>query len=105
MAEKRQTHEEGDVLTRSETDVRRPPLYRVLLHNDDYTPMDFVVGILELVFHRSKPDAVQIMLNVHKRGIGVAGIYPYEIAETKVHQVHLLATQAEHPLKCSLEKA
>lgn len=92
------------VLTREKTKTKKPSQYKVLLHNDDYTPMDFVVGILTEIFHRSEPEAVQIMLNVHKKGVGVAGIYPLQIAETKVHKVHQLARSHKHPLKCSLEE-
>ena len=107
MAPAEKTHSEGDVLTVEKTaaKTRRPPLFKVLLHNDDYTPMDFVVHILTGIFRRPHPEAVQIMLSVHKRGVGVAGVYPFEVAETKVHQVHTFARQHEHPLRCSLEKA
>ena len=80
-------------------------MFKVLLHNDDYTPMDFVVSILETIFHKSSPDAVHVMLSVHKRGVGVAGLYPFEIAETKAYQAHQLARRNEYPLKCSVEQA
>jgi ATP-dependent Clp protease adaptor protein ClpS len=93
------------VVTEKEQKTARPPLYQVLLHNDDYTTMEFVVQILMEVFHRPHAEAVQIMLHVHRRGIGVAGIYPYEVAETKVATVHALARKFEFPLKCSLEEA
>jgi ATP-dependent Clp protease adaptor protein ClpS len=78
-------------------------MYRVLLHNDDYTPMDFVVRLLETIFHRNESDATRIMLHVHNTGVGVAGVYTHEIAETKVAQVHLLARKHEHPLMASME--
>lgn len=80
-----------------------PPLYRVLLHNDDYTTMEFVVEILRYVFNKSLEAATTIMLNVHQRGVGVCGVFPYEIAETKVDRVHHLATENGFPLRCSME--
>ncbi len=80
-------------------------MFKVLLHNDDYTTMEFVVYILQAIFHRSDIDAVQIMLHVHKNGIGVAGVYTYEVAETRVAQVETLARQNEFPLRCSIEEA
>lgn len=91
--------------TRTERKLKKPKLYKVLLHNDDYTTMEFVVYILQSVFHRSETDAVQIMLHVHKNGIGVAGVYTYEVAETHVAQVDGLARQHEFPLRCSMEEA
>ena len=95
--------EQGDVATETRTEVRRPPLYKVLLHNDDYTTQDFVVSILETIFHHSKEAAVQIMMHVHLRGIGVAGLFPYETAEAKVNEVHTRAREREFPLQCSIE--
>ncbi|MGH7821016.1 MAG: ATP-dependent Clp protease adapter ClpS [Candidatus Binatia bacterium] len=91
--------------TRTEKKTKQPPLYKVLLHNDDYTTMEFVVFILQSVFNHSETRATEIMLHVHRKGIGVAGIYPYEIAETRVSQVHDLARKHEYPLRCSLEAA
>ncbi|MDL2328228.1 ATP-dependent Clp protease adapter ClpS [Desulfosarcina sp. OttesenSCG-928-A07] len=82
----------------------KPPLYRVLLHNDDYTTMEFVIDILRKVFNKSPEAAETIMLNVHRQGMGVCGVFPYEIAETKVDQVHNLARQNEFPLRCSMEQ-
>ena len=79
-------------------------MYKVLLHNDDYTTMEFVVEILRHVFHKSIAEATRIMLNVHRRGVGVCGTYPFEVAETKVDTVHLLAQEKGFPLKCSMEK-
>jgi ATP-dependent Clp protease adaptor protein ClpS len=93
------------VVTETEKKLKKPPLYKVLLHNDDYTTMEFVVYILQSVFHHPPTKATQIMLHVHRRGIGVAGVYTYEIAETKVNQVHELAKKYEFPLKCSMEEA
>jgi len=84
-------------------ELDEPPMFRVLLHNDDYTTMDFVVEILQRVFHKPLPEATRIMLHVHHNGIGVCGIYPEEIAETKVELVHRLARGHGFPLKCSME--
>ena len=95
---------EGWVVTEDRTRVKEPPLYKVLLHNDDYTSMEFVVLVLEKIFHKSTAEATRIMLNVHHQGIGVAGVYHKEIAETKVAIVHDLAQKNESPLKCSIEK-
>jgi ATP-dependent Clp protease adaptor protein ClpS len=91
--------------TRPEARTRRPPLYKVILLNDDYTPMEFVVDILKMVFNKPHAEATRIMLHVHQNGMGVAGVYPYEIAETKVRNVDELAKQNEYPLKCVMEKA
>jgi len=97
-----------DIVTNEETRTRKrvqePPLYRVLLHNDDYTTMEFVIEILMVVFKRSMEDATRIMLNVHENGIGICGVYSYEIAETKVESVEVLARSSDFPLKCSMEK-
>jgi ATP-dependent Clp protease adaptor protein ClpS len=90
---------------RTKRKLEKPKMYKVLLHNDDYTTMEFVVYILQSVFHRSEADAVQIMLHVHRNGIGVAGVYTHEVAETRVVQVETLAKQHEFPLRCSLEEA
>jgi ATP-dependent Clp protease adaptor protein ClpS len=84
--------------------ARRPSLYKVFLLNDDYTAMDFVVFILEKVFQKAPAEAMQIMLHVHRKGVGMAGIYTREIAETKVAEVHELARGSEYPLKCIMEK-
>ncbi len=89
--------------SRTERKTKRPRKYRVLLHNDDYTPMDFVVRLLQTVFHRNESEATQIMLHVHNHGIGVAGVYTHEIAETKVAQVHMHARQNDCPLVASME--
>jgi len=79
-------------------------MYRVLLHNDDYTTMEFVVEILVHIFHKTIEDATRIMLNVHEKGIGVCGVYTFEVAETKVDTVHNIARDHGYPLKCSMEK-
>ncbi len=87
-----------------QTELSEPPLFRVLLHNDNYTTMDFVVQVLETVFNKKPAEATQIMMNVHKKGMGVCGVYPVEVAETKVALVHHLARENNYPLKCSMEE-
>lgn len=96
-------NEESDVSFDIEKRVERPRLFRVLLHNDDYTTMEFVVLVLETVFRRSENEATRIMLAVHKSGVGTAGVYPKEIAETKVARATDLARENEFPLLCTLE--
>jgi ATP-dependent Clp protease adaptor protein ClpS len=98
-----ETKEDTDVKSRS--DISEPALYKVLLHNDDYTTMEFVVQVLMQVFHKSVVTATRIMLDVHKQGIGVCGLYTYEVAETKVETVIRMARENGHPLKCTMEKA
>jgi len=93
---------EGEV--KSEKKVKEPSMYRVLLHNDDYTTMEFVVEVLVHIFHKTIEDATRIMLNVHEKGIGVCGVYTFEVAETKVDTVHSIARDHGFPLKCSMEK-
>lgn len=95
---------QGGVAADHRREVKEPPLFQVLLHNDDYTTMDFVIMILESVFHKKAEDATKIMLNVHQKGVGVAGVYTRDMAETKIALVHELARQHEYPLKCSLEQ-
>ncbi len=95
---------EGDVSTETQEDVTEPSMYRVLLLNDDYTTMEFVVEILMLVFGKSVEEATQIMLNIHRIGVGLCGVYTYEVAETKVNTVHAHAKERGFPLKCSMEK-
>ncbi len=97
---------EADDAVRSEAldDVREPSMYRVLLHNDDYTSMEFVVDILQFVFNKSAKEAILIMLKVHNEGIGLCGVYTYEIAETKVDTVQVLTREREFPLKCTMER-
>jgi ATP-dependent Clp protease adaptor protein ClpS len=85
-------------------DVREPPMYKVLLHNDDYTTMEFVVEVLMFIFNKSPEEAVGIMLNVHRKGIGICGVYTFEVSETKVNSVHSIARQNGFPLKCTMEK-
>ncbi len=94
----------SDTETRGEKRVISPPLFRVYLLNDDYTTMEFVVEILEEVFHKNAVEATRIMIHVHKNGMGLAGIYTFEIAETKVTEVHELAREHGFPLKCKVEE-
>ena len=94
----------GDVATKTRPKTQRPSLYKVLLLNDDYTPMEFVVLVLQRFFGKSAEDATQIMLHVHQKGVGICGVYTYEIAETKVAQVIEFARQHQHPLQCTMEK-
>src|SRR5688572_3929331 len=96
---------EGDTAVEEKTEQKldKPKLYKVLLHNDDYTTMEFVVMVLISIFHHSEPDAVQIMLHVHQNGVGVAGVFSYEIAETKAAKVTDMARQHEYPLRSSIE--
>jgi len=91
------------VVERSKTKVKPPSMYKVLLHNDDYTTMEFVVMVLTEVFHHTREEALRIMLHVHHKGVGVAGVYSFEIAETKVSRVRELARQQEFPLRCTME--
>ncbi len=98
-----QDHGEGSTLTEDVVEIKEPQLYKVLLHNDDYTTMDFVISILETVFHKSTDEATRIMLNVHHDGVGIAGIYTKEICETKISVVHQLAKKNQFPLRCSME--
>jgi len=88
-----------------EEELQEPRMYRVLLHNDDYTTMEFVIGILVEVFHKSAEQAAAIMLSVHEKGVGVCGVYPHEVAETKVAAVHSRARRAGFPLKSTMEEA
>ncbi len=94
----------SDIATKIKQRSKRPSLYKVILLNDDYTPMEFVVYILQELFHKSHEEAVMIMLTVHNHGMGECGVFPYEVAEAKVTQVMDLAKKDQHPLKCIMEK-
>lgn len=98
-------HDDGLAVDESRPEIKEPPLYRVLLINDDYTPMEFVVHILESVFAMERTRATQVMLEVHTKGHGVCGVFTYEIAETKVAQVMGIAQQHQHPLLCTMEES
>ena len=95
----------GDVREKTRQAVKEPTVYKVVLHNDDYTPMDFVVDVLERFFQLGRTAATRIMLEVHMKGKGVCGVFTYEIAETKVAQVTSYARDHQHPLMCTMEQA
>ncbi|MGB5158392.1 ATP-dependent Clp protease adaptor ClpS [Desulfobacterium sp. N47] len=95
---------EESITSETRKEIKEPSMFKVLLHNDDYTTMDFVVEILMRVFYKSIEEAIQIMLNVHRQGMGVCGLYTYEIAETKMNSVHSLSRDRGFPLRCSIEK-
>ena len=109
MNEHRHDNERSDgfdlAVEESKPELKRPPLYRVVLINDDFTPMEFVVDILESIFRMERTRATQVMLEVHTKGKGVCGVYNFEIAETKVAQVMSLARQHQHPLLCTMEES
>ncbi|HEV2263586.1 MAG TPA: ATP-dependent Clp protease adapter ClpS [Stellaceae bacterium] len=92
------------VIVKAKPKTKKPSMYKVLMLNDDYTPMEFVVHILERFFGKNRDEATRIMLHVHRRGVGVCGVYTYEVAESKVTQVMDFARQHQHPLQCTLEK-
>src|SRR3954462_14743834 len=92
----------GELATKTRTKTQRPSLYKVLLLNDDYTPMEFVVHVLERFFGKSRDDATRIMLHVHQKGVGVCGVYTFDVAETKVAQVVEFSRQNQHPLQCTM---
>ncbi|MGE3623717.1 MAG: ATP-dependent Clp protease adapter ClpS [Bdellovibrionales bacterium] len=93
-----------NVVLKPKPETKKPSMYKVLLLNDDYTPMEFVVLVLETFFGKSREEATRIMLHVHRKGVGLCGVYTYEVAETKVAQVMDAAKQAQHPLQCTMEK-
>jgi ATP-dependent Clp protease adaptor protein ClpS len=92
------------LITKTRPKTKKPSLYKVLLLNDDYTPMEFVVHVLERFFNKGREDATRIMLHVHQKGVGICGVYTYEVAETKVAQVMDFSRQNQHPLQCTMEK-
>ncbi len=101
----RDHYDEGQLQEKKDEKLKAPDMYRVVLHNDDYTTQEFVVEVLVKVFHKSVVDATRIMLSVHRNGIGQVGVFTYDIAATKVRQVHQMAREREFPLKCTIEKA
>ena len=107
MAKQPSRREDSDtqVITRSKPQTKKPTPYKVLLLNDDYTPMEFVVYVLENVFNKGSDDAYTIMMHVHTKGVGVCGVYTFEVAETKMTQVMDLAKENGHPLQCTIEPA
>ncbi|SDF29053.1 MULTISPECIES: ATP-dependent Clp protease adapter ClpS [Thalassobaculum] len=92
------------VVVKTRPKTKKPSMYKVIMLNDDYTPMEFVVHVLERFFNKNREEATRIMLHVHQRGVGVCGVFTYEVAETKVTQVMDFARQHHHPLQCTLEK-
>ena len=108
MAEKQQGTETigtgTAIVTQTKAKTQKPSMYRVLILNDDYTPMEFVVYVLERFFNKSRESATRIMLHVHQTGVGVCGVFTYEVAETKVAQVIEAARRHQHPLQCTMEK-
>jgi len=99
-----QEEKENGLLLKTRPKTKKPAMYKVLLLNDDYTPMEFVVQILMGIFKKTQEEAYRVMMNVHKNGIGVCGVYTFEVAETKVAQVMDAAKRSQHPLQCTLEK-
>ncbi|MGE5148335.1 MAG: ATP-dependent Clp protease adapter ClpS [Candidatus Eiseniibacteriota bacterium] len=107
MSTKKGTNDDGintGVVIKTRTKTKKPSMYKVLMLNDDYTPMEFVVHVLERFFGKNREEATRIMLHVHQRGVGICGVYTYEVAETKVNQVMDFARRHQHPLQCTLEK-
>ena len=105
MRKDQNDHDQGLAVETVKPKLKQPPLYKVVLLNDDYTPMEFVVEVLESFFGMGREKATQIMLHVHTRGKGVCGVYSRDVAETKVHQVNQYARAHQHPLLCTLEQA
>jgi ATP-dependent Clp protease adaptor protein ClpS len=103
MADFPDIERDSEVLTESETKLEKPKLFKVLLHNDDFTTMEFVIFVLQYVFNKNDMDALTVMLKVHNEGVGIAGIYPYEIAKTKSEKTMNLARAREYPLLCTVE--
>ena len=104
MSDEQTQQGHGLVVEEAQPATKRPPLYQVVLLNDDYTPMEFVIYVLERFFQKSREDATRIMLHVHQHGVGVCGVFTYEVAETKVAQVIETARRHQHPLQCTMEK-
>jgi ATP-dependent Clp protease adaptor protein ClpS len=108
MAGKNGSRDEGEgktgLITKTRPKTKKPSLYKVLLLNDDYTPMEFVVHVLERFFNKGREEATRIMLHVHHKGVGICGVFTYEVAETKVAQVMDFSRQHQHPLQCTMEK-
>ncbi|MFV0300892.1 MAG: ATP-dependent Clp protease adapter ClpS [Paracoccus sp. (in: a-proteobacteria)] len=104
MSDRKDGKDQTELAVKPRAKTQRPPLYKVLLLNDDFTPMEFVVHVLERLFSMTHAQAIEIMLTVHRRGIAVVGVFSHEIAETKVAQVMELARRQQHPLQCTMEK-
>ena len=106
MAPRSPIREDGQtgVITKTAAKTKKPSMYKVLLLNDDYTPMEFVIHVLERFFNKSREEATRVMLHVHQKGVGICGVYTFEVAETKVTQVMDFARKHQHPLQCTMEK-
>lgn len=104
MSDPKDDNNHTDIAVKPRAKTQRPPLYKVLLLNDDFTPMEFVVHVLERLFNMTHAQAIEIMLTVHRKGVAVVGVFSHEIAETKVAQVMELARRQQHPLQCTMEK-
>lgn len=104
MSNQPEDGEDTGLATKTRAQTRRPPMYKVLIINDDFTPMEFVVHVLERLFGMSHAQAIEIMLTIHRKGLAVVGVFSHEIAETKVTQVMELARRQQHPLQCTMEK-
>lgn len=103
MSSKQPQHNDELIVQESKPRLQKPPLYKVILLNDDYTPMEFVVSVLQQFFSKTREEATRIMLHVHQKGIGVCGVYSRELAETKVKQVMIFSNENQHPLQCTME--
>jgi ATP-dependent Clp protease adaptor protein ClpS len=103
MTDKLPQHSDGLAIQEAKPKLQKPRLYKVILLNDDFTPMEFVVRVVERFFHKNREEATRIMLQVHTKGIGICGVYTREVAETKVRQVMLYAQENQHPLQCTME--
>ncbi|MDA8420936.1 MAG: ATP-dependent Clp protease adapter ClpS [Pseudomonadota bacterium] len=103
MSDKQLQYTDGLAVQEIKPQLKKPQLYKVILLNDDYTPMEFVVVVLERFFHKNREEATRIMLHVHQKGIGVCGVYTHEVAETKVRQVMVFSADNQHPLQCTME--
>lgn len=103
MSDKLPQASDGLAIQEAEPKLQKPRLYKVILLNDDYTPMEFVVRVLERFFHKNREEATHIMLHVHQKGLGICGVFTRDVAETKVRQVMLYAAENQHPLQCTME--
>ncbi|SEN98367.1 ATP-dependent Clp protease adaptor protein ClpS [Paracoccus alcaliphilus] len=104
MSDPSKTDHQADLAVKPRTKPQRPPMYKILMLNDDFTPMEFVVHVLERLFNMTHAQAIEIMLTVHRKGVAVVGVFSHEVAETKVAQVMELARRQQHPLQCTMEK-
>ena len=103
MSDKQLQYSDGQIVQETRPELKKPALYKVILLNDDYTPMEFVVVVLEKFFRKNREEATQIMLQVHQKGMGICGVYTREVAETKVRQVTVFSSENQHPLQCTME--